>query len=541
MTGILNKQQEPKISNSLVNGYSVLPMTALQGVRKQDNSVTMNLWNRLNNLYTTPWVKNFIGRNNPTILFKENHHFDPKSSKRESYTEKGKAESDLCDSLILDSKQLCLKFSAIFASDSKAEDSLSKPFRNSNRNSKCEAKLYNSNKFGCRILSEESINKPKNQPFRKVIFQRLDSGIDELPHPNCTQIDLDSLHLTSVIKMDDTHDPCVLVKEESVLGRVYHQAVSFFIDIREPLLQKPLGEEYNFRPSSDCDSVFSDQCLDCSDDDSDDDDDDFVIFEETSLDETEEINCSLNTSSSYELSSYLRSNSTVKTCFDISIGYSRNGSQMDALQEVDSTNSLHNSGCPYEIMHAVSMKTSPYGICTLKENQSIASRDHSYFYNCSCCDLIGFSTHEVKSDIVCDNSTRTSKNTFGVCTMQEKKHTLFPKGNSTKTPHCGPTVNPTEEVFPRKIPSKSETSCLDYCAAEKKKSKKKVCFESEADLVIVHQMRYWDYAYRKARKGSWEQAAADRCRFWRRIQELDAVLSPCLKRRIELIKMSDTS
>ena len=65
---------------------------------------------------------------------------------------------------------------------------------------------------------------------------------------------------------------------------------------------------------------------------------------------------------------------------------------------------------------------------------------------------------------------------------------------------------------------------------------RKVHFRTALDLVIIHHMKQWDFAYREARKGPWELAAADRCRFWRRIKELDEVISPCLQRKLQSIK-----
>ncbi|CAD6226613.1 GSCOCG00011909001-RA-CDS, partial [Cotesia congregata] len=41
-------------------------------------------------------------------------------------------------------------------------------------------------------------------------------------------------------------------------------------------------------------------------------------------------------------------------------------------------------------------------------------------------------------------------------------------------------------------------------------------------------MYVWDFASRQARKGPWEQAARDRERFHRRIQELNKIIEPML-------------
>uniref|UniRef100_A0A1B0DBA5 Uncharacterized protein n=1 Tax=Phlebotomus papatasi TaxID=29031 RepID=A0A1B0DBA5_PHLPP len=46
----------------------------------------------------------------------------------------------------------------------------------------------------------------------------------------------------------------------------------------------------------------------------------------------------------------------------------------------------------------------------------------------------------------------------------------------------------------------------------------------------VHVIRAWDFAYRTARKGHWEQVARDRERFGKRILSLGHVLSPILEK-----------
>lgn len=65
---------------------------------------------------------------------------------------------------------------------------------------------------------------------------------------------------------------------------------------------------------------------------------------------------------------------------------------------------------------------------------------------------------------------------------------------------------------------------------------RKVHFQADVELAIIHHMKQWDFAYREARKGPWELAAADRCRFSRRIKESDLVISPCLQRKLQSIK-----
>ncbi|KAG8433995.1 hypothetical protein GDO86_012378 [Hymenochirus boettgeri] len=57
-------------------------------------------------------------------------------------------------------------------------------------------------------------------------------------------------------------------------------------------------------------------------------------------------------------------------------------------------------------------------------------------------------------------------------------------------------------------------------------SLKKVQF---SPTVTVHPMVVWSYAYRKARKGPWEEYARDRCRFQRRIADAQTAIGFCLE------------
>ena len=55
---------------------------------------------------------------------------------------------------------------------------------------------------------------------------------------------------------------------------------------------------------------------------------------------------------------------------------------------------------------------------------------------------------------------------------------------------------------------------------------KKVRFKENVD---IHYMIHWDFAYREARKGTWKQEYADKCRFLQRINEMELKLGPYLK------------
>lgn len=64
---------------------------------------------------------------------------------------------------------------------------------------------------------------------------------------------------------------------------------------------------------------------------------------------------------------------------------------------------------------------------------------------------------------------------------------------------------------------------------------KQVHFPDGSDISVVHEMVAWNYAYRTARRGPWEQFARDRSHFRRRIDNLAPVLEPCLSRKVAKI------
>ena len=74
--------------------------------------------------------------------------------------------------------------------------------------------------------------------------------------------------------------------------------------------------------------------------------------------------------------------------------------------------------------------------------------------------------------------------------------------------------------------------------ASQDKRKKKVCFKPDHELAVVHPMIVWSFAYRQARKGTWEVDALDRLRFQKRIEEVDKILTPVLLAKIEEVNLS---
>ena len=54
----------------------------------------------------------------------------------------------------------------------------------------------------------------------------------------------------------------------------------------------------------------------------------------------------------------------------------------------------------------------------------------------------------------------------------------------------------------------------------------------DCDSPTVNTMYAWDFAYRNARRGHWEQTARDRERFQRKIVQVAASIEPVLKKHI---------
>lgn len=67
--------------------------------------------------------------------------------------------------------------------------------------------------------------------------------------------------------------------------------------------------------------------------------------------------------------------------------------------------------------------------------------------------------------------------------------------------------------------------------------KKKVRFKPDHELAVVHPMIVWSFAYRQARKGTWEVDGLDRLRFQKRIKEVDKILTPILLAKIKEVNL----
>ena len=73
-----------------------------------------------------------------------------------------------------------------------------------------------------------------------------------------------------------------------------------------------------------------------------------------------------------------------------------------------------------------------------------------------------------------------------------------------------------------------------------KKRGKRVSFKSDSDLVEIHQMVAWNFAYHSARKGPWEREAADRAHFKQRIKEVEPILVPVIQKQLNKLSSEKT-
>lgn len=545
-TNIAVHVEEPKISNCLnvVDVSAALTVNKLHHECKKDSSVMMKMWNTLYNFYNkprSPCTTDLLHESVKVNSLGESVQSVPSTNKN-SWIKEREVESDFCISFKFNSKKSpegCIQY--------KSPTALVKNNQIICGKSPCERSLKNERKEELGdiinfILDSKRYQKPQvqdyikqlqDQPVGKLTFQRLDSGIEDSSYPyktdsanlkdNCfedspypfrtrSQIDLDSLYL-STIGMGDNKQ-CCPVGEHLIIGtkttQGFHKSISFFIDIRDPLKQKPLRDEYKFSAcgemfSSECDSMFSDKCSESSDEDCD-FTDDFIVFEESSSDDEDSCGFSLTLnacSTPVELSCSVSANSTVATYVDISLNTSPCG-------DTNCDESPRKSATSVKI-----------------DTPSTSNQNSRRLLNCTV-----FQDYTFPDTSECTTSDITTEETrpFDISFTNENEPNISSNGNFSSFRDCAP------EAITKETCSMLKTRALDACTIKKKKSQKKVCFVKNEDLVVVHQMRHWDFAYREARKGTWELAAVDRCRFWRRIKDLESILSPCLKRKLESIK-----
>ena len=87
---------------------------------------------------------------------------------------------------------------------------------------------------------------------------------------------------------------------------------------------------------------------------------------------------------------------------------------------------------------------------------------------------------------------------------------------------------------PSRTPEDHHTSESSPSTPSQKMSRhKKVSFVCDSELVHVHHIIVWNYAYRSCRRGPWEQYARDRDHFRCRIERVGSAIEPCLRKKLE--------
>ena len=529
----------PKMFSYANDEDTVLAVNQLQNQNTEDSSVIMNLWNKLK-FYTLPLAPsttNLVERSSQIMSLQAKEI----SGNKDSWNKESESELDFILKPQRPTKY-CLNYirkirpvvTNILDKNSQVTfvQQTLKPSR------KCEAKSDVSYLLNTKQYQEPEactyIDQCQERPPPSFSFQRLDSGIEELPYPRSTrcqidlnserivdscfvdsfchnrtqtQIDLDSLYISTMIRTVVNQATCLSEDRVAETGKLQgcHKAISFFIDIREPFEQKPLGEEYKFLACDECDSMFSDKCSESSDEDYS--DDDFIFFHESSNEEMDGFgfNFTLNACNPTELSCSVRATST--GCFDISMDTSARQNPRNANKE-----------------SSVSVKI---GVRLGSDGKTCESSEYNSCDVNECVDLNDPSSFEFGSEFTHTNSLKTFTSSFTVGKN--------PSG-SDDNESILINSNHASEVTDKNISDNPKTNFCDTNNIVKKKCRKKVCFQKDEDLVEVHQMIQWDFAYREARKGTWELEAVDRWRFMQRINDLELILSPCLRRKLELMQ-----
>ncbi|XP_044844098.1 protein phosphatase 1 regulatory subunit 15A [Mauremys mutica] len=122
---------------------------------------------------------------------------------------------------------------------------------------------------------------------------------------------------------------------------------------------------------------------------------------------------------------------------------------------------------------------------------------------------------------------------------QEFRVSFYLRGSDSEAEKEGDPWQPPEKPWPMRRGVPSRTRCCELGSrgagdpvkaetsnSEGNRTAKKVRF---SPVVTVHPLLVWPFASRAARRGPWEELARDRSRFHRRIEQLGAILRPCLE------------
>ena len=91
---------------------------------------------------------------------------------------------------------------------------------------------------------------------------------------------------------------------------------------------------------------------------------------------------------------------------------------------------------------------------------------------------------------------------------------------------------PTDSSHCKHSCQHDSNSSVDDLSMPVTNKKRGVNFPDDSKLTVIHTIVAWEFAYRAARKGPWEQFARDRAHFRRRIELLAPTLEPCLAKKV---------
>ncbi|XP_032662305.2 protein phosphatase 1 regulatory subunit 15A [Chelonoidis abingdonii] len=122
---------------------------------------------------------------------------------------------------------------------------------------------------------------------------------------------------------------------------------------------------------------------------------------------------------------------------------------------------------------------------------------------------------------------------------QEFRVSFYLRGSDSEAVKEGDPWTPPEKPWPMRRGVPSRTRCCELGSRGARDPIKVETSNSEGNwtakkvrfcpVVTVHPLLVWAFASRAARRGPWEELARDWSRFHRRIEQLGAILGPCLE------------
>ena len=196
--------------------------------------------------------------------------------------------------------------------------------------------------------------------------------------------------------------------------------------------------------------------------------------------------------------------------------------------------------CSMESGYYESRSDSPNSCNEMSDNESDQDFDHetwNYFEQQALSPFIVCASQQNSSHSKCNatepplssNSQLSISETNCTCGLKEKEPLVW---NMPCHSHSAPNLCVHNSDQCTSDTASAVTPTNSTC----KKKRKHVSFKPDFELAVVHLMISWDFAYRAARKGPWEQYARDRQHFKRRIDSVGSVITPCLVRKLKALR-----